>query len=425
MGKNIFEKLHNVESEKMENIWNDQKSDRLVYVLPEDYSKKECPYSVLESTAVIVNLYYQDCLHFYLHYLDQIPGEIDVYIISSNALAEEEIRKYISGKKNMHFIRKRNRGRDVSALLVTARDMIWNYKYICFAHDKKPNYDHLSEDIRFWNRNLWDNTLKSKHYIHNVLGLLEEYGDIGLLVPPKPIGQYIPDWYTNAWHDDFEIVEQLCKEFDLKCDLDFQEPVITLGTVFWGRTQVFHKILSKGWKYEDFPDEPMPIDGTVSHGLERILAYAAQDAGFHTGITMCDSYAGELYGRVQDMMRHTYQCLQENFYIGQMDQLVNYKRQKEQILQAFDRNEPVYLYGAGNYGHRFLKMMHMWGYEPKGFLVSDGHKKEDFVEGYLVQELWELKDFNAVIAVTADYGKHCEMIRNLKKYGIKNYFLAC
>lgn len=409
----------------MKNVYDILKEDELVYILSDSTSKKENLSSVLKSAVIIVNLFYADILDFYLEYLVRIPKEIDVYIISSNALVEEKIKKYIKERRNGYYINKMNRGRDVSALLVAAGDIVMNYKYICFIHDKKPNFDYLSEDIRFWNQNLWDNTLKSKQYIQNVLEIFEEHEDIGLLVPPKPLGRYIPDWHTNAWRDDFEIVRQLCKEFNFQCDLDSHKPVVTLGTVFWGKTKILNKLLSKKWNYEDFPDEPMPLDGTVSHGLERVLAYAAQDAGYHTGIIMCDSYAKTLYIKIQDMMTETYQNLRENFGIEQFDQLMNYKKQKENIEEAFDRNISVYLYGAGKYGCRFLKMMQMWGYSPKGFIVSDGHRKIDFVEGYRVWELGEISDFNAVIAITANYEKQHEMENSLKRYGFKNYFIAC
>ena len=312
---------------RVKNVYDILKDDRLVYILSEKYSKKEKSGLILKSAAVVVNLYYPDILEFYLEYLNQIPEEIDVYIISSNSQIEGKINNYIKNKDNVHYVKKTNRGRDVSALLITARDIVMNYNYICFIHDKKPNFEYLAEDIRFWNQNLWDNTIKSKQYIENVLEIFEEHKEIGLLVPPKPIGVYIPDWHTNAWRDDFKIVQQLCREFDLKCDLDPQKPVVTLGTVFWGKTKILYKILSKKWKYEDFPDEPMPLDGTVSHGLERILAYAAQDAGFETGIVMCDSYARTLYIKIQDMMMETYRNLSENFYIEQLDQLMSYKKQ--------------------------------------------------------------------------------------------------
>ena len=35
----------------------------------------------------------------------------------------------------------------------------------------------------------------------------------------------------------------------------------------------------------------MPIDGTVSHALERMLAYAAQTEGFYTGWLMTEDFA--------------------------------------------------------------------------------------------------------------------------------------
>lgn len=410
---------------EMDNVYDALMKNNLAYILSESASEKACDEGLLASTAVIVNLYYPDTLQFYFAYMDRIPDKVNVYILSSNPSAEEEILNYVNRNRYRHYIRKENRGRDVSALLVAASEIISGYQYVCFVHDKKPNFEYLEEDIRYWVRNLWDNTLKSPQYICNVLGLLEERPEIGLLVPPKPIGMHMPDWYVDAWHDDFETVNRLCKRLDLECDLDEDKPVITLGTVFWGRTQAIKKLYLKEWEYGDFPEEPMPIDGTVSHGLERILAYVAQDAGLLTGVVMCNSYAGSLYVKVQEMMRITYKNLQKNFLIGQVDQLVNYERQKRTVEKAFERNRHVYLYGAGKYGRRFLKMMQMWGYSPTGFLVSDGHKKEGYLEGYPVWELREFYDPDACILITTNYDSHVEMEKNLEKYGIEDYFIAC
>lgn len=409
----------------MDNVYDVLMKRNLVYVLPEDALAKTCDDEALASTAILVNLYYPDTLEFYFEYIRRIPDKVDIYIISSNPSAEKEIMDFVDQNTYRHYIKKDNRGRDVSALLVAAREIVPSYRYVCFVHDKKPNFEHLEEDIRYWIRNLWDNTLKSAQYVRNTIGLLEEREEIGLLVPPKPIGTHMPDWYIDAWHDDFETVGRLCRELDLDCDLDVDKPVITLGTVFWGRTQALEKLFLKKWRYEDFPEEPMPTDGTVSHGLERILAYVAQDAGLLTGIVMCDSYAGSLYVKVQEMMRITYRNLQRSFYIGQVDQLAHYEEQKRMVEEAARNNRHVYLYGAGKYGQRFLKMMLMWGYSPAGFLVSDGHKKRDNLEGYPVWELKEFHDADACILITTNYESHMEMERNLKKYGIDDYFIAC
>ena len=42
-------------------------------------------------------------------------------------------------------ILKRNRGRDVSALLVASRTEILQYKYVCFIHDKQEKSEYTRE----------------------------------------------------------------------------------------------------------------------------------------------------------------------------------------------------------------------------------------------------------------------------------------
>ena len=68
-------------------------------------------------------------------------------------------------------------------------------------------------------------------------------------------------------------------------------PVAPHGSCFWFRTDALRKLFKYDWKYEDFPEEPLPIDGTISHAIERCYAYVAQDAGYYSAIVMCDEYA--------------------------------------------------------------------------------------------------------------------------------------
>ncbi|MBQ7704067.1 MAG: hypothetical protein IJT73_01360, partial [Selenomonadaceae bacterium] len=60
--------------------------------------------------------------------------------------------------------------------------------------------------------------------------------------------------------------------------------------VFWCRTAALEKITAYNWQVEDFPEEPMPDDGTVSHALERIFPFAAQAKGFYTGWLMTSNF---------------------------------------------------------------------------------------------------------------------------------------
>ena len=61
--------------------------------------------------------------------------------------------------------------------------------------------------------------------------------------------------------------------------------------MFWCRTAALTKITNKNWQIEDFPEEPMPKDGTISHALERIFPFAAQTLGFYSGWIMNEEFA--------------------------------------------------------------------------------------------------------------------------------------
>jgi rhamnosyltransferase len=64
------------------------------------------------------------------------------------------------------------------------------------------------------------------------------------------------------------------------------------------------------WTYDDFPEEPLPIDGTVMHAIERIYSFVCQDAGYYPAIVMSDRYASLEYTGVRHYLStYTYSAL--------------------------------------------------------------------------------------------------------------------
>ena len=68
-------------------------------------------------------------------------------------------------------------------------------------------------------------------------------------------------------------------------------PVAPLGSVFWFRTKALAKLHEYPWTYEDFPEEPLPVNGTISHAIERIRPYVAQEAGYYPALVMAEPFA--------------------------------------------------------------------------------------------------------------------------------------
>lgn len=407
----------------LENVYDILHKKNLMFLLPSDVKTCDVPEDAFASSAVAVNLYYEDTLDRYFSYLENIPESVDVYIFSSNPKAFRKIQDFVSVRSNMRLLPKENRGRDVSALLVAFREFAFQYQYICFVHDKKANYRYMEEDTELWIRNLWDNTLKSAIYINNIFGLFERDKKLGLLVPPKPLGVHLETWYINSWYLNFEHAKKLSEKLGLCCDLAEEKPPITLGTVFWCRAEALRKLLQYEWSYEDFPQEPLSEDGTVSHGIERILAYVAQDAGYQTGIVCCQEYGEGLLLRMQKQMEQCFAVLRSRFKIRNTYMLIHFEEQEKAVKKLFEDCERVYLYGAGEYGKLYLEALEVWGITPEGFVVSDGNRRQSLLRGYRVYELHEIPaDGNTGFIITPNYDKQDEIERTLLERGFRHYY---
>lgn len=318
------------------------------------------------SVAVLVHLFYEDQVEYCRKYMDRLPACIDIVILSP----KDDILKRFPGDRYVK-IKKENRGRDISALLVAARTVIFHYQYICFVHDKKEKREEDREYVDLWRKNMWDNTLGSPEYVYNVLATLESDGRLGLLVPPPPHQGDKGVWLKGNWGGTFDLVRNLADEIKLSADINYDVPPITYSTVFWARTGVLKKLYSKKWEYVNFPDEPMKDNGEINHAVERILQYVAEDAGYRTEIILSSTFAagfvlqlkGEL-NRIRDEARNV-------FGVKDYKDICEYRRRAEKIKEFAKSHLDLYLYGAGSAGRDCIRMCTLLNIAFCGVLVTD------------------------------------------------------
>lgn len=291
------------------------------------------------------------------------------------------------------------------------------YEYVCFLHDKKEKEDFLKEDIAKWIRSLWENMIGSKEYINNILYTFHMNSQLGLLIPPFPFSEHFTfSIYTNPWQEDFFVTRDLANQMNLKCEIDHMRQPVTLGTAFWARVSALKKLFEREWRYEDFPDEPMDNDGTISHAIERILAYVAQDAEFETHWVLTDKYAAEEFDYMQMLLRKSFERLNQSLDIRNVFELNNYELRTEKLLSFIDRFERFYIYGAGVRGKRYCSFLKKFQKKPAGFLVSDKSKNANSVNGVPVYSLSEIEldeKCGIIIGVSEKYQD--EILLRLKK----------
>lgn len=397
--------------------------------------KEKNEYSIFSNTisnskkkynaAIIIHLHYLERINNYFSYIDNIPDYIKVYITSSNENIIDELRRRYSSCINFEYRLKENRGRDISSFLVTCKDVFYKYKYVCFVHDKVEKIKLFEEDVKFWNENIWGNTIGSSDFINNVLDYLDSHSDCGLMHIPEPIGRFMYFWFGSSWRNDYDLVVELAEKMNLKSNIDRRYPPITLGTAFWCRTEAIKKLCDISWEYEDFPCEPLNDDGTISHAVERVLSYVVQDAGFSTRMIMSDVYAAKLFSFLQYYSDSAYKLLKSQFGITRISELEYINEIIPKMIDFFSKYRNVYIYGAGFAGKQCLDFLLRNKLEPKGFIIS--HKEDlNEVDGYPLYSLDEIsqsiKDIGIIISVI-DKNDRNSIIDGLKKYDFNDYII--
>ncbi len=274
----------------------------LNYVLPSKGEVEKSTNSLKRKIAVVMHMFYPDIFEYCAEYSKSIPDDADVYVTTNTDEKCNEIERILKPLlgDRLTVLNCGNRGRDVAALIVTCRKYLMNYDYLCFVHDKKSS--HLNPITgACYQDTLWDNMLKSKYFVEQVIELFEREKHLGLLSAPGP---YAGNWFgiiANTWTSSFEVTKQLYDKLQLTVDISQTKRAVALGTVFWCRPVALKQLFEHPWKYEDFPEEPMGLDATLGHAVERIISFVAQENGYYTGWLINDEYASLEISNLQGM----------------------------------------------------------------------------------------------------------------------------
>jgi rhamnosyltransferase len=135
--------------------------------------------------------------------------------------------------------------------------------------------------------------LPTETFVKNVIARFEEDPRLGLLTPPVPVhGPYFPTTGNGEWGENYRATKDCADMLGLDVPMDEKkEPVAPLGSEFWVRTKALKSLFDHDWQYGEFPEEPVGVDGTAMHAIERIYPFCAQNEGYYSGWLMSDTYA--------------------------------------------------------------------------------------------------------------------------------------
>lgn len=226
----------------------------------------------------------KSALHGHFFYPDLLPELLDrvkvnatrpdLFLTTDTAAKVEELRAMTAGyEAAVRIDMVPNLGRDVGPFLTALRDALTEGGYDVFFHvHGKKTKGRRREIGDPWRSFLWENLIGGAHpMIDTVLARLEISHEVGLIHPED---SHLVNWARNG-----RIVAELRE------DLAMDEPMGTyvdfpVGNMFAIRPAALAPYLALDLTWEDYPPEPIPDDGTLLHGLERLLPMAVRKAGF-------------------------------------------------------------------------------------------------------------------------------------------------
>ncbi len=230
-------------------------------------------------------------LHIHAYFTDQIPDILarlqrntarpDLYVSVADKtgylLAEEILSAY--GGKVAAIEIVPNIGRDIGPFLTAFGPRIMaGYDVVGHVHTKKSSHVENIDTIRRWVELTLSGVLggaTSGPLMDAILSHFAMDPDVGVIHPDDP---YVCSWTANR-----APAQRLLDEMKRgPMPEAFNFP---LGTMFWIRTAALKPFIDLDLKWDDYPVEPLSLDGTSLHALERLFGVVPRLDGWRAAVT--------------------------------------------------------------------------------------------------------------------------------------------
>ncbi|HIF9075039.1 TPA: rhamnan synthesis F family protein [Photobacterium damselae] len=243
-------------------------------------------FSVNKKIALVFHIFYDDFIPYYLNCIKELDFDVDVFITLNKSYSIDSVKKQFESLNNINKVEVKsapNKGRNFGPFLVEYSNDLLEYDYFCHLHTKKSLYS--GREQKQWANYLGEYLLKDTLVVKRALNIFEANNKLGIYYPKSFF--MMPCW-ANHWLKNLNEGKQLAEFYGVNINSKgfLNYPV---GGMFWVRPQAIRNILEKKYTYDDFPDEPLPADGSSLHALERIFGDVAKSNGYEQFVYIPDS----------------------------------------------------------------------------------------------------------------------------------------
>jgi glycosyltransferase involved in cell wall biosynthesis len=226
-----------------------------------------------------VHFHYPELISDFLLKLKSNHSQCDLLISTNSDEKAKRLHKALAAYNSGRVVIRKvpNRGRDIGPFLTTFADEIINkYDIVGHLHSKRSL---LAEPVigETWREFLWQNLLgDTAPMVDVIIDHFASDENLGIVFPSDP--------HLSEWDSDLEFSKVFAKR------MGFSDPLppffdFPIGTMFWARPKALKSMFDLKLDWHDYPEEPIPIDGTILHALERLLPFAVRHSGFRVATT--------------------------------------------------------------------------------------------------------------------------------------------
>jgi lipopolysaccharide biosynthesis protein len=229
-------------------------------------------HAVLNQTAVVCHIFYSDLYGEISTVLRRIP-DADIYISLVEGHSDDLRAQILEDFPNSFVQVFKNHGRDIYPFYKFVESgKLFEYEAVLKLHGKasKNSAEEYAFDGEAWRREIF-NELAPKKDIEGLIAAFIGSKNDGML----SANDYIfGEEHLGA---NEESLEMLCGILGMK--FDREKLIFAGGSMFWVKPWLLRHVSALGLSANDFPVEPLPVDGSLAHALERFLGVLVDKAG--------------------------------------------------------------------------------------------------------------------------------------------------
>jgi len=233
-----------------------------------------------KTCAIHIHCYYEDELLKIFDALENKLTNFDLFITTNSRDKQEAITTQLkshplgNSARKWEAVQTPDRGRNIGPLLIDIFGRLTEYECVLHMHTKKSKHSKATEE---WRNGLHHNLIGSKELISDIRYAFETRQELGVLIP-QPC-EAMRNWCN--WGLNFSLAKMILKEVFEDVGLHIEAPLVfPMGMMFWFRPSAIAKLSEACWKLQPLPLEPLPLDGSTLHAMERLVAHCCEASGY-------------------------------------------------------------------------------------------------------------------------------------------------